>query len=228
MRKTLAIGFCVLAILTVYGYLKVDLPRKHFEQFISAVREVEVAKTTLDEFRTKMEQKGFSNLALPCKGTTCSFELQVDNTFLHRIRVAPSTVARVSVAFEKGVASEIYILTEVHGSDQNGTVFPERTVVIWQTLGVTSQCPSAYILNIKRRGPSDKISSASIRMDACVSREDKMRALAINANCFSRLGGCKDVEAILPQIFNAIKRATEGRDPGELEKKEGQTDDYRS
>lgn len=201
MNKTrLIIALSTAALGSSYLYYRAVLPAKNLDRFLAAVREVEVGKTKLSDFNATMQQKGLSNLAFPCRDTTCGYSLQLQNTVLHRLRLAPHTIAFAEIAFEKGIASEIHIVLELKGRDRDGSEYREKTVVVRQTSSVGTPCPSRYNLTLKSRDSAGTISDASLGMDACVSQEDRQKALDINADCLSRIGGCKDVKMFLPQV----------------------------
>lgn len=202
MNKTsLAIAFCGAALGAVYFYYQTIPPRKDLDRFLTLTAEVEIGKTKLADFSAIMKQEELSQLAFPCRNTTCGYSLRVQNSMLSKLRLAPHTIALAEIDFDKGIASEIYIVMEVEWRDQSGLEFPEKSVVIRQTSEIGTSCPSSYKIGYQRKTSSETIRAATLTMDACVSKEDKLRALGINTNCLSRIGGCKDVKLIQPRVF---------------------------
>jgi hypothetical protein len=187
-----------------YLYYRVSIPKNELARYMKLVRKVEVGETRLEEFRKAIEQEQFSQFAFPCREDICGYSFKGRNELLHKMGLAPLSVVESTVSFKEGIASEIYVVLEVRSASYEEKDFAEKTVVIRQSTDTPPKCPSRYRLTEKHFGDTKSISGISIAMDGCVTSEDRLRALSINAGCLSRVGGCKSVQSILPAVFSTV------------------------
>lgn len=191
----------VAVLAAFYFYEAITMPRRSVDRFIKEADHVEIGKTKLADFRKQMDLAGLSAAALPCGERECGYALQVDNTILNKLRLAPVTVIDCSVTFKDGIASETRIMVGVGARDRSGRLYDDKAVVVRQSAVVPAACHSEYDLTVKRADGAVHGDAASVRMDQCVSRAARSRALAINSACLTRIGGCKTLQQILPQVL---------------------------
>jgi hypothetical protein len=205
MRRTSVIMFAsasaaaILAIL--YAYRAITLPRTSLDRFMRQLATVEVGRTKRDDFRRQMDRAGLSDLAFPCGEHGCGYSLHVENTALNKLRLAPVTIAESSVTFTDGIASETRIMLGIAARGENGQFSGDKTVVVRESTDVPSPCHTHYDLLVRHNYRAFQGDTASLRMDPCVSPEDRVKALAINSACLATIGGCKTIESMLPQVF---------------------------
>jgi hypothetical protein len=187
----------------VVGHLVVASPRRSLDRFLAQVATVEVGTTRLDRWRTQVEQDRHSILTAGCDQRTCGIGWRGENRLLQKLHLAPRTVADASVGFEDGIASAIYIVLTVEKRDDKGEWRDDRGVVVQQnTTTIPGACRQHYRLDVlKRYGVGDHY-WATVGMDPCVTPDDRARAIAINTSCLTRIGGCKTVESMMPQVFS--------------------------
>jgi hypothetical protein len=206
MRRTrLLIPGVVLLFASVFAvillYLTINSPRRDFERFLKQVATVEIGKTTLEDWREQMARAQISSLASYCKQLDCASGIRTENKLLYKLRLAPRSIVDASVGFKNGLASEIYIIFEIAEKNETGEWHDGKGVVVRQSTDRPTPCHPHYDLSMKPRAGSGERLWASVGMDPCVLPEERAKALAINTACLTRLGGCKTVEAILPQVF---------------------------
>ena len=203
MKKTNLIASVSASAAIAFGilYLAVTSPRRTLDRLLSEVATVEVGQTKLAEWRTQVERDQHSNVAVKCDQYTCAVGCSRENSLLRRLRLAPRTTLGVNVGFRNGIASEIYIILVIGKRDDKGEWRDDRGVVVRQSEDVPGACNPHFTLDLNPRRVTVPGSWATVAMDSCVSRQDRARAIAINSSCLTRIGGCKTVESMLPQVF---------------------------
>jgi hypothetical protein len=195
MRRRIFItsGTMLALVGVVFMYLLIVAPRRNLDQFLKQVAKVEIGKTKLENWKKQVDRAHIANLFLKCDGEVCSIGWHGENTFLRRLRLAPRTLISANVSFKEGVASEIYVVIDVPYGDVES--FDDIVVVVRQSMDNASACDPHYHV-LRKYGEQ-----TGVGMGPCVSPQDRARALAINTLCLSRIGGCKTVESILPEVF---------------------------
>jgi hypothetical protein len=205
MRKTplLILGSVSLAVVLtiVFVYLAVMSPRRNLERFLRQVATVEIGKTTLEDWRGQVARAQISNLVLNCQQLDCGFGMRTENKLLYKLRLAPRSGVDASVGFKNGIASEIYIIFVIARKNDKGEWYDDKGIVVQQSTDQPGACHPHYGLLVKNRNVVGDRYWARVSMDSCVAPEDRVKALAINTVCLTKLGGCKTVEAILPQVL---------------------------
>ncbi|MFZ0824894.1 MAG: hypothetical protein WAM87_14630 [Terriglobales bacterium] len=205
MKKTILITVSSVSILIsiVAVYSAVTAPRTNFNRFLAAVAMVEIGKTRLDVWRAIVERNQRSQLNVVCGQRTCGIGWRGENSLLSRLHLAPRTVADASVGFQDGIASSVFIVLEVEKHDKTGDWRDEKMVVVRQDITIAPKaCRPGYRVNLQTNCGAEDCNRVIVAMDSCVSSEDRARALAINTSCLTRLGGCKTVESMIPQVLN--------------------------
>jgi hypothetical protein len=204
MKKTILItAASALALFSIAGaYLAATSPRRGLDGFLAQVATVEVGKTRLDDWRTQVERAELSSVIIKCDPRTCGIGWRGENGLLQKLHLAPRTVVDASVGFEDGIASGIYIILVTEKRDDKGEWRDDRGVVVRQSMDVPAACHPHYNLDLNPRpGVVPRGPWATVAMDSCVSPQDRARAIAINSSCLTRIGGCKTVESMIPQVL---------------------------
>jgi hypothetical protein len=193
----------VVIILIVYGYATITSPRRELDHFLKQAASVEMGRTKLDDFLGQMRAAGFSDSAFTCRGRECGYGLRVGNAPLSRLRLTPITVIDCSVVFTDGIASEMSFIVEIAARGENPDVYQDKGAVVHEKKAdAGSSCHNDYHLVVRHNYRAYQGDTASVTMDSCVSAENRAKALAINTACFTRIGGCKTIESILPRVFD--------------------------
>jgi hypothetical protein len=199
MRKRnlieLAISAVVIALAVLYALI--TAPRRNLDRFLREVATVEIGKTKLEDWRRQVERGHISNVTLKFIQGQWVIGWSGENKLLRKLRLGPETIVGASVGFKDGIASEISIIVEV-GNDKFDPPY-DTGVVVRQHVGFPSACQPLHF--DVRRGIRPQAGWAKVAMDPCASPQDRARALAVNTSCLTRIGGCKTVESILPQVF---------------------------
>jgi hypothetical protein len=202
MRKRSRIALLLLSLAVVIStiYMIVTSPRRRLDTFLRDVATVEVGKTRFDEWLAQLERDQHLKFRPRCDGGSCSIAWSEENKLLRTLHLAPRTLARATVEFSDGVASKIHINLWTMKRNESGQWDDDKGVVIVQTMERSSACHLQYTLEREVRAIHGG-EWARITMDSCVSSENLARALAINPSCLTRIGGCKTVEEMLPQVL---------------------------
>jgi hypothetical protein len=174
-------------------------PKRNLKFVLSKVSAVEVGKTKLEDWRPEAQGTRIPN-TFKCDARACYVGWFFENRLLAALGLSPPTLVGVTVSFQDGIASEIYIIYVVAKRDDKREWYDDLGVVIRQRPDFPAACRRKYQMDLKHRAGGDPYWVA-VAMDACVSPEDRARAFAINSSCLTRIGGCKTVESMIPQIF---------------------------
>jgi hypothetical protein len=204
MGRTVSILICAVSLAVILIIVLVYPPmrdRRNLERFLKEIAVVEIGKTAVGDFRTKTAQAHVSNLAFDCRQQDCSVGMQTENRLLHRLRLAPLSIAVAGVGFKNGIASEIYVAFVIGRRNEQGEWRDDKGVVVRQSTDRPSACHPHYELSVKQRYRTGDRYWATVAMDSCASAEDRAKAVAIDGACLTRIGGCKTVEDVIPQAF---------------------------
>lgn len=186
-------GLVIVVVASTILYVFITPPRRNLDRFLKQVATVELGKTKLDDWRKQVERDRISNVSLYYNQGVWVVEWRGEDNFLRRLRLAPRTVVSASVGFKEGVASEIYVIIEVGYGEVES--LEDIVVVVRQSMDNASACDPHY--HVARKYGEQ----VGVGMGPCVNPQERARAFAINTSCLTRIGGCKTVESILPQVF---------------------------
>ncbi|MGZ4787881.1 MAG: hypothetical protein ACXVZX_05130 [Terriglobales bacterium] len=193
----LAVG---LAVTVLAVYVQVTAPRRHFERFLGAVRDVRVGNTRLDEFKQQLIRSRIASFNSPCHGDRYYVVLTAQNSLLHKMHLAPLTTTIAQVQFQDSVASEISIIVEIDDLEVNGTQTPGTGATVRQGLDPKS-CSQNLKSFVTQKGPYHWV---LVDMDSCIAPQARAAALAINKSCLTKLRGCRTGEEIAPKVFGTL------------------------
>jgi len=204
MHKSILLALVTASLATTIAvmYLVITSPRRSLDRFLAQVATVEIGKTRFEDWRTQVERAQHSKVNVVCDLRKCGIGWNGENRLLSKLHLAPRTAADVSVGFEDGIASDIFIILSVAKHDEKGNWWDDKTAVVHQHVtGNPLACSQDYGINVQNRYGVGERNRAIVAMGSCVSPENRSKALAINTSCLTRIGGCKTVESMLPQVF---------------------------
>lgn len=188
---TLACAAVAAAIL----YQVIISPRRNLDRFLREVATVEVGKTKIEDWRKNLERAHLAHLDVRFSQRTASVGCTEENTLLQKLRIAPRTVAWCYVEFEDGVAYGIDATILALSPNPDWHDFFDRHVHVVIVGDGSEPCTAHY------RAVHTTDSRGTVFMSPCVSPQDRTRAFALNTSCLTRIGGCKTVQSMLPQVF---------------------------
>lgn len=197
-KKVILMTPAAIVALAAVMYLVITSPPRSLRHFLKEIGTVQIGKTTLEDWRKQVAPAHLSNVTFTCIQQACSVSWSGNNRLLHKLRLAPLSGVTASIQFQDGIASDIYIWTEIlDAPDARGVMYPGTGATVHQT-GDPQVCNKHYFSTVMLRGNREW---GTVSMDSCVSSEDRAKALAINTGCLTTIGGCKTAEDILPKVF---------------------------
>jgi hypothetical protein len=197
-KRTLILSLSALLVVgLIVGYIALTAPKRRIDRFLTEVANVEIGATKLQDWREQLRAAGLQGASFSCEGENCTISEQAQIKALSTLRLAPLSGVAASVNFKEGIASEIYVWLEIDDHDIAGAMEPGTGATI--RLSMQSQsCPQHYCTYVRERWGHPW---GVVVMDSAASRKERTRAFAINTDCLTRIGGCKKIETILPQVF---------------------------
>lgn len=116
------------------------------------------------------------------------FDTRVENGLLHSLHICPPTVVSLSITM-RGDQLRGIILVMFTGSEE------EATAGVWVQEWFDSGTAKDFYVNKK-----DKPLKATVEFSSAAPKAERQRALALNASCMVKLGGCRSAEEILPAL----------------------------
>ena len=118
-----------------------------------------------------------------------TYEVRIENGFLHRFRIVPPTMLGMTIAIHDGNLR--YVIVTMFAGRK-----PSTTSGVWVQEWFDSESVSAVHVNDNR-----KPWKATVEFSSTASADQKQKAFSLNTNCFVKLGGCKSAEEIDPGVW---------------------------
>lgn len=197
-------GYVTILLLAgfIVSYFFLTAPQRRMQRLLKRLADVEVGTTTIAEWRGRMHADKLDSALLTCGGGNCTFSQKIKISTVSRLRLASPSAIAVSIAFQDGVASEIYVWFEVDDQEVDdqkaGKVREPGTGATIHETQQSRSCLQHYCAYVNDRSGYPW---AVIEMDSGAPKEDRTKAFAVNVGCLTKIGGCKSVKSILPQVF---------------------------
>ena len=128
-----------------------------------------------------------------CTMHFCTYEVDISNDGLAELHLAPFTEMRAWFTVDRGQL--ILVLVEYRcaqeGTEQSGCSYPARHL----RTRVRSQIRRASTRN------HAALWNGLVEFNLSASQTERDAALALNLDCFSRIGGCKDITELLAAVW---------------------------
>lgn len=182
----------VMAAAIVIGALLITLfiPSMRGRKCLNELTHVMVGQTTDSDL---LKNPYFRNAVRECVDNKCSYAVRIDNHILVKLHLAPLSQLIASVNLENGIVSEVLIY---------GTVIRHNnaeTWITWQQIAHAPDCEQAPCVKFRRRNEKGPALWAATLI---YGGPGNHLGNAINVNCLSRIGGCKDAAEFMPLISN--------------------------
>jgi hypothetical protein len=122
-------------------------------------------------------------------GRDHSYDIQIENDLLHRLRLVPPTMIGLSIIMRNG---ELHSIIVVMSSGRP----PTPPSGVWIQEWFDSNTDSGFHVISK-----DKPWKATVDFGAATPLAKRKKAFAMNSGCFVHLGGCRSAEDILPGVW---------------------------
>lgn len=177
------------------GYFVASAPSRQLTRFLREISRVEIGKTSWDDWCAEVVRAKISNVDFQCNQQECSAAQRLKNGIL-----APPSAVLAEVAFQNGVASQIYVAFATQSRKNERIPRDDKGVVIRAPSGAQSCKPVYYA---RQRNQSGEHFWVDISMNSRTEQDDWTRALAINTRCLTKIGGCRSIEEIAPEAFRS-------------------------
>ncbi|HLV88632.1 MAG TPA: hypothetical protein VKV39_16730 [Candidatus Sulfotelmatobacter sp.] len=197
-------GWVVALVLVavLVAYLVFTAPVRQAGRLVKEVSKIEIGATTVDQFRRQLQEAKLTTISITCQASDCTAAGRAEVPSVSRLHLAPPTGIVVSANFKDGIASEVYVWVEIKDHTTAGVIGPGTGATVHESLQSRS-CPEHFCTYVRERSGYPW---AVVEMDASAPKEIRDRAFAINVGCLTKMGGCKKVSTILPQVFGKAPR----------------------
>jgi len=185
----------LIAVLVTYLFL--TAPVRRADKLLKQVATIQAGTTTLQQFQSQLRAAHLQPRSFSCQESDCTISERSEVRIIARFRLAPPTAILTSVSFKNGVASEIYVWLEIHDRQAVIPTTPGTGATIHES-ALSRSCPEHFCTYVTERSGYPW---AVVEIDAVARPEDRARAFAVNVGCLTKLGGCKRVGTILPEVF---------------------------
>lgn len=128
-----------------------------------------------------------------CTMHFCTYELDISNDSLVALHLAPFTEMRAWFTVDRGQL--ILVLVEYRCAQEG----PNSPVVHIQQGICAHQCGVRF--DVSPPGTTQQLWNGLVEFNPSASQTERDAALALNLDCFSRIGGCKDIPELLPAVW---------------------------
>jgi hypothetical protein len=168
----------------------VSTPSIRGHRFMNELGQVMVGQTTDSDL---LNRPYFRDAVKKCVDNKCSYAVWIDNHSLATLHLAPLSQIIASVNLENGVVAEVLIYGIVVRHN-NAEIW-----ITWQQMVHAPGCEQSPCARFRRRNDSGSDLWAATLI---YGGPGNHLGNAINVNCLSRIGGCKDAAEFMPLISN--------------------------
>lgn len=193
LRRVLTVlfaGFCLLtAVLLVYA-VRLRASAQALIKSASEIQSTADAQRQIATWRNRSGRK-FGEEGSVQRGDH-SYDIRVENSLLHLLRVAPPAMVGMTVTMHDGQLRSV-ILAMITGREPNAT--SGVWVQEWFDFGTSKD------FRVNQKGRPWK---ATVEFSSTVPEAERQRAFALNVECLVKPTGCRSAEDILPPVWHLI------------------------
>jgi hypothetical protein len=183
----LVAGFCLLmAVLLIYA-VRLRASAQALIESASEIHSTADAQRQVATWRNRSGRK-FGEEESVQRGDH-SYDIRVENSLLHLLRVAPPAMVGMTVTTHDGQLRSV-ILAMITGRE------PNATSGVWVQEWFDSGTSKDFRVNQK-----DRPWRAMVEFSSTVPEVARQRAFAFNAECLVKPTGCRTAEDILPAVW---------------------------
>lgn len=164
--------------------MAIQAPARAVERELAAINSLSVGETTEAEL---LSRKEFQAIDRRCSRETCVYHMAVDNALLSRLHLAPYTLMWALVQVRDGLVIGVSVTVSAHGL---------RNVTVSQVQTLPKECSSIPCVKPLVL-PHKVLMSYSILFDHQSDLRNRIPQ-AVNAQCWSHLGGCATYAELIP------------------------------
>jgi len=193
-RKLLLVAAAILLVCIPSLVITTRKIRTDVTMILNELRDLGASRDPTAGF--KALQRKYGSKLHPIEGCTpqnCGYEITFSNRALSVLHVVPYVEMNVWFNVYKG--SLVFAMLE-YRTAMNG---PNSPVVHVQQGMCGHGCGVRFDVN--PHGTSQNMWNGIVEFDTRASADQRAAALALNLDCFTRIGGCKDIIDLLPTMW---------------------------
>ena len=177
--------------------------RRQGKALLEDIHRLDAAADATSVFLSLRQKYGNQLKLLGCVPDECVYILSFANDFLARLHLVPRTEIRLQFTVGQKSLSSVYI-------EYTSAIFHANSPIVNVQEGfcaIGTMPPSdSFYLNPHGRDQSP-VWNGMVDFGQAAKQNQKQAALALNLDCLTTLGGCKDISELLPTIW---KRTGDG------------------
>jgi hypothetical protein len=194
--KTLVvIGALLIVAASVFVLGSVMRTRREAMMVIEELKELSLSSRPNDAFDAFQWKYGPSRFkhSEACTFHFCTYEVGISNNAIAKLHLAPYTEMKTWFTVDKGQL--VLALVEYRIALKG----PHSPVVHVQQGICAHGCGARFDVN--PHGIDKQLWNGLVEVNPRATQTERDAALALNVNCFHRIGGCKDIADLLPAIW---------------------------
>ena len=189
MKKFLIYVLGILVVLTVSEAAYAYRIRSQAEQFLAAVKNMTVGKTSFQEvLQVESLFPANSSRSDTCKPSSCTIYFSFGTGWLHKAGLMPPGRFGGGITIRDGAVSQIELVL------QSG---PTLSAAIKESAESTSTTP--YRIEVRKASSGNAYYSLTLILSSPAPEELRKNTYDFDMDCLTKLGGCKDARQMLPR-----------------------------
>jgi hypothetical protein len=191
-----AIIISVTALLLMFVGIRIhsSYEKNRAASFLGHVSSLSLGSANIAQVRQLIHDYGGEAGQRGCTPESCVYFFSFDNDWFYRLRLAPHTRLTCALGVEGGVLKYRHVFfTSGNTSAAFGAFTEER-------LSPQPGVPAPFYVS-RQWDASGAYWRVHIEMTPAASPEQRRMGYGFNLNCLNKLGGCSNVEQLLPTII---------------------------
>ena len=180
------IGLCVFVGWSAYK-ARIDAG-----EALNAFRELGTSKDPTASFELLRRKYGSKLHAIGCEQQLCQYEMSLSNASISRLYVVPYTEMNVWFTMYNG-SLQVAML------EYRTALKAKNSPVVHVQQDVDPCCGVSFDVN--PHGTTQQMWNGLVEISAKATPEQRDAALALNLECLTRIGGCRDIIDLLPTLW---------------------------
>jgi hypothetical protein len=193
--KTLLLTFvAILAVLCVFVLIAAFKTRRDAEAQLRQFQVLSSSNNPTAEFNAFRQRRGTELRFLGCDRFGCAFETKaVANVVLAWLHIAPYTEMKTYFSTEGGTLKTAMLDYRVAPKGERGAIVHIQQGMCAHGCGLR--------FDVNPHGLAEQSWNGLVEFDTRATPEQRHAAVSLNVECFTRVGGCKDIVDLMPTIW---------------------------
>jgi len=194
IRNTLIVPFVIVTVLTSFVGISAYKTRSGARTLLNEFRMLGTSKDPTASFEALRSNYGTKLRTIEgCSSQLCQYEMILSNKDISALRIVPYVELDVWYTVYKGslLNAMLEYRTALPGS--NSPVLHVQQGMCARGCGVR--------FDVNPHGTSQQMWNGLVEFDTRATPQQRDAALALNLDCLTRIGGCKDIVDLLPGVW---------------------------